>query len=80
MGEEKNQVMHIGFILPLALSVVGAGHFVLFTEEDWKWKALAFGMVGTSLLLSFLHVHFVIPLILQVIVCVWMIIYWKLDE
>jgi hypothetical protein len=70
--------MPFAFLLPLALSVISTGHFVLFTEEDWKWKLLAFGLVGTSLLLQFLHVHFIIPLIIQVIVCVGMILYWKL--
>ncbi len=68
------------FVLPLALSVISVGHYVLFTEEDWKPKLLAFGAVGLSLALQAFRVHFVIPLILQVLVCSWMIIYWKLDS
>ena len=72
--------MQMVFWLPLALSVISVGHYVVFTEENWKLKLLAFGAVGLSLALQLLQVHFVIPLIIQVLVCVWMIIYWKIDR
>jgi ABC-type siderophore export system fused ATPase/permease subunit len=67
----------------MALGVVGSVYYVFFTEEDWKWKALAAGTMVLSLLLQFvpaLRVHFSIPLILQTLVAVWMVVYWKLDR
>jgi hypothetical protein len=71
------------FLLPMVLALVGTVFFIFFTEEDWKWKALAGGTVILSLLFQFvpaLHVHFSIPPILQVLVAVWMVVYWKLDR
>ena len=69
------------FLLVMVLGLIGSAYFVCFTEEDWKWKALAAGTMIVSLLLQFvLHVHFAIPVILQTAVAIWMIIYWKLDR
>ncbi|HLF93334.1 MAG TPA: hypothetical protein VJB14_07725 [Planctomycetota bacterium] len=70
------------FWLPLALSVVGTGYFIHFTEMDRKWKVLSFLVTGTSLGLQLVpqHVHFTIPLILQTLMGVWVIVYWKLDR
>ena len=68
------------FLLPLALSVVGTGYFVFLTEEDRKWKALMTALTVAALILQFgIPVHFAIPVVLQLIVSVWTIIYWKLD-
>ncbi|HEX7898828.1 MAG TPA: hypothetical protein VF950_13775 [Planctomycetota bacterium] len=77
--------MRVTFIfwLPLALSVVGTAYFLFFTEEDRKWKALMTALTVASLILQFgftFQVHFAIPAVLQLIVCVWTIIYWKLDQ
>jgi hypothetical protein len=71
----------IRFFLP-AFAIVGSFYFVAFTEEDRKWKLLIFLLTGTSLVLQFLFpdVPFVIPMILQAVVMLWTIIYWKLDQ
>ncbi|HUR38456.1 MAG TPA: hypothetical protein VM222_03135 [Planctomycetota bacterium] len=71
------------FLIPMALGGIGSIYYVCFTEEDWKWKALAAGTMILSLALQFvpvLQVHFSIPLILQTLVAVWMVVYWKLDR
>jgi hypothetical protein len=70
------------FWLPLALSVVGTGYFIHFTDMDWKWKLTAFLGTGLSLALQLMpaHVHFTLPLILQTLIAVWVIVYWKLDR
>ena len=69
------------FWLPVGLSVVGTGYFVFLTEEDRKWKALMAALTAAALIFQFgIRVHFAIPLILQLIVCVWTIIYWKLEN
>jgi hypothetical protein len=72
-----------GFLLPMVLGLVGSAYFVFFTEEDWKWKVLAAGTMIVSLLLQFvptLQVHFIIPVILQTLVAIWMVVYWRLDR
>ena len=70
------------FWLPLALSVVGTGYLLHFTELDRKWKALAFGVTGASLGLQLMpdRVHFTIPLILQTLIGIWVIVYFKLNR
>jgi len=68
--------------LPLIVAVVGTGYFLHFTDADFKWKALAAALTGTSLVLQLMpsRVPFVVPLILQGIVALWMAIYWKLEQ
>ena len=69
------------FWLPLALSVVGTGYFLFLTEEDRKWKALMAALTVAALILQFgVQVHFAIPVVIQVVVCVWVMIYFKLDR
>ena len=77
--------MQVTFIfwLPLALSVVGTGFFVFLTEENWKWKSLMTALTVVALVLQFgfmFKVHFLLPLALQLIVCVWTMIHWKLNH
>ena len=70
-------------LLPLALGFVGSVYYVWFTDEDRKWKALASGTMIVSLALEFvpaIQVHFSVPLILQMLVAIWMVAYWKLDR
>lgn len=69
------------FLFPLVLSVVGV-LFFLTTDVDWYWMLLAAGLVALSLALQFLpplDVHFLIPLGIQIVVCLWMAVYWKLE-
>ncbi len=77
--------MQVTFIfwLPLALSVVGTAYYLFFTEENWKLKALMTALTVASLVLQFVFmfkVHFLIPAGLQIIVCIWTMIYWKLNS
>lgn len=63
------------FGLPLLFSVIGVGVY-LTTEAEWRWKALASGLVVSSLLFQFvgpLRTHFLVPALMQVIVSIWMI-------
>jgi len=70
------------FWLPLILSVIGTGFLLHYTDLDGKWKILALVLTGTSLVLQLMHktVHFLIPLVLQVIVSLWVVFYWKLSR
>ena len=69
------------FLLPLALSVVGTGYFLWFTEADRKWKLLALVLTGSSLGMQVApdRIPFFIPLILQTLISIWVVVYWKLD-
>ena len=70
------------FYFPLVLSVVGTLFFLFCTDLDLKWKILAIGMTGISLLLQWVpqfEVHFLIPLILQALVSIWVVIYFQLE-
>jgi hypothetical protein len=72
--------MMMMFFLPLVVSIIGTVCFVLFTDEAGKWKALAAGLVVASLLMQFYpawQTHFLVPLAIQVVVSIWMAIYWK---
>lgn len=70
------------FLLPLVLSVFGTGYLLHYSDLDGKWKALAVAMTGTSLVLQFMvrSVPFLVPLVLQVAVSLWVAIYWKMER
>ena len=68
-------------MLLLAVPVLSVVFVALFwtmgVDEKWKW--LATGAVMLSLVLQFtpwLGVHYLIPFLMQVAVCLWMAIYW----
>lgn len=65
-------------LVSLATAVVGTVYFVKVTDENWKWKVLMIGLLVASLVFQFLiPVHFLIPLITQTAVGIWVLIYWK---
>ena len=69
-------------LFPLALSVIATGYFLFFTEENWKLKLFALLLVGLSLGLQLIpeQVHWLIPMLIQAGVSLWMVIYWKMDH
>lgn len=69
------------FLFPLILSVVGV-MFFLSSDVDTKWKLLAAAMVIASVGLQFgfaEYVHFLIPLAIQIVICIWMAIFWQIN-
>jgi len=69
------------FLFPLIFSVVGV-LFFLNSDVDGKWKIVAATMVLVSLGLQFglaEHVHFLVPLAIQLFLCVWMAIFWQIN-
>jgi len=68
------------FLFPLVLSFIGT---VLLLNEDigTLWKAVAVALTGGSLVLLFvpaLRTHFLVPLAMQLIVCIWVALYWQI--
>jgi len=69
--------------VPLLVAFFGTAYFVFNTEEDWKWKLLAAGVLLSSLALQFvpdLHVHFLVPFLMQAAVAIVMAIYWQVHR
>ena len=65
-------------LVTLAVAVVGTGYFVKFTDENWKWKLLMIALTLGSLVFQFvIPIHFLIPLVTQTVVGIWVLIYWK---
>jgi hypothetical protein len=69
------------FLFPLALSVVGAV-FILFNEDFGPAaKTFAVLLAGGSIPLLFVPaVHFLVPLAMQLVVCIWVALYWQIQR
>ncbi len=62
-------------------SVIGVMVF-LSSDVDGKWKMLAATMVVVSVGLQFGladHVHFLVPLAIQLVICGWMALFWQIN-
>jgi hypothetical protein len=61
---------------------IGSTVFILVNEDFGKVaKAFALLMTGGSILLMFMPaVHFLVPLAMQLVICLWMAIYWQLQR
>ena len=69
------------FLFPLVLSFVGTVFIVLSEDIGTLWKAVAVALTGGSLVLLFvpaLRTHFLVPLAMQLIVCIWVALYWQI--
>jgi len=69
------------FLLPLGFGCVAVLFFCFGSSAGLKWKALAGGLMGLSVILQFFYldaVHYLVPLFIQIVVCMWMILYWKM--
>jgi hypothetical protein len=73
--------MFLIFWLPLGLSV-GGTVFILLNEDFGVFaKTFAVALTGGSLLFTFvplLRIHFLVPLVMQLIVCFWLALYWQI--
>jgi hypothetical protein len=69
------------FVVPLVFSVAAVVYFWT-TDIDVKWKVVAAAVVTLSLCFQFvppMKTHFLVPLIMQVLVCLWMIFHQKMN-
>ena len=69
------------FLSILGLAI-GSTVFILLNEDFGKVaKAFALLMTGGSILLMFMPaVHFLVPLAMQLVVCIWVAIYWQIQR
>lgn len=74
--------MTVIFLFPLALSVVGTFFLLASDEVGIVGKVIAVLLTGTSIVLQFaftFDVHFMVPLAMQLIVCIWVALFWQLQ-
>lgn len=65
----------------VGIAVAGTLLFCLGTSAALKWKALAAGLMALSFVLQFGYpgvVPHIVPFLMQIFVCLWMVIYWKM--
>jgi hypothetical protein len=69
------------FLSVLGLAI-GSTVFILLNEDFGKVaKASALLMTGGSILLMFMPaVHFLVPLAMQLVICIWVAIYWQIQR
>jgi hypothetical protein len=70
------------FLLPLALAIAATIYFLISEDIGLVGKIIAVALTGGSILLTFvpaLQTHFLVPLAMQMIVCLWLALYWKMQ-
>jgi hypothetical protein len=68
------------FLFPLALSIAATIYFVISEDFGPVAKACAVLLTLGSILFTFvppLQTHFLVPLAMQMIVCLWLALYWQ---
>jgi len=68
------------FLFPLALSIAATIYFLINEDIGPVGKGIAVLLTVGSILFTFvppLQTHFLVPLAMQMIVCLWLAIYWK---
>ncbi len=79
----ESEGIWVVFLGPLIFSVV-VSLFYLTTEARWQWKTLALGLVALSVVMQFVPAiqqssFFLVPLFIQIVVCIWMAIEFKMQ-
>ena len=70
------------FLFPLALAIAATIYFLISEDIGLVGKIIAVALTGGSILLTFvppLQTHFLVPLAMQLAVCLWLALYWKLQ-
>ena len=71
------------FLFPLALSIAATIYFLISEDIGLVGKVIAVGLTGGSILLTFvppLQTHFLVPLAMQMAVCLWLALYWQMQR
>ena len=76
--------MFVIFWFPLALSVVGTVFYFLYGEVGLLWKLIMTGLTVASVVVQFApglreQVHFGVPLGMQIVVCLWVALYFQFE-
>lgn len=69
--------------LPLVVALVGSAAFVFCTDEDWRWKVLASGLLAVSLAIRFAsprEPQVLVPLILEGVAATGLAVYGQVNR
>jgi len=70
------------FYIPTVFSIGAVFYFWYGSDMDLKWKVLVTALVLASIAFQVVppvRTHFLVPLLMQVFVCLWMIFHQKLQ-
>ena len=68
------------FLGPLALAVVGTLVYQISDAPGWS-KTLALTLLTMSVVFQFAtDVPFLLPLIIQIVLCIWIVLYYQLPR
>jgi hypothetical protein len=71
------------FLFPLALSIAATIYFLISEDIGPVGKVIAVLLTVGSIVFTFvpaLQTHFLVPLAMQITVCLWLALYWKMQS
>jgi hypothetical protein len=72
--------MQVIFLFPLAFASFGA-IFILINDDFGRVaKSVAVLLAGGSIVLLFTPVHFLLPLAMQLTICIWLALYFQMNR
>jgi|HubBroStandDraft_3_1064219.scaffolds.fasta_scaffold1013133_2 hypothetical protein len=72
--------MQVIFLFPLAFAFFGA-IFILINDDFGRVaKSVAVLLAGGSIALLFTPVHFLVPLAMQLTICIWLALYFQMNR
>jgi hypothetical protein len=72
--------MQVIFLFPLAFAFFGA-IFILINDDFGRVaKSVAVLLAGGSIVLLFTPVHFLLPLAMQLTICIWLALYFQMNR
>jgi hypothetical protein len=73
--------MKVIFLFPLAFAFFGT-IFILINDDFGRVaKGFAVALTGGSIVLLFLRdVHFLVPLAMQLVICIWLALYFQMNR
>ena len=72
--------MQVIFLFPLAFAFFGT-IFILINDDFGRVaKSVAVLLAGGSIALLFTPVHFLVPLAMQLTICIWLALYFQMNR
>ncbi len=72
--------MQVIFLFPLAFAFFGAIFILLNDDFGRVAKSVAVLLAGGSIALLFTPVHFLVPLAMQLTICIWLALYFQMNR
>jgi hypothetical protein len=76
----RRRAMKVIFLFPLAFAFFGT-IFILINDDFGRVaKSVAVLLAGGSIALLFTPVHFLVPLAMQLTICIWLALYFQMNR